>query len=143
MKALLFFVLLCSFSGFAQPGLKARYKRGTPEAQFLLNVAEAARLHDADALLAYMDPGYKRTQHDEFLEGRTVQFLNEFFWCEENIQFNDFTNVALVSYKLQPKSKTDYDVVFFISDGDQQCECTFGMKRDPKTKVFSIYGAVG
>jgi hypothetical protein len=142
MKTLIF-IFLSSFLVHGQPAMNPKYKQGAPETRFLLKVAEAARLHDADALLSYMEPGYKRSQHDEFLEGRTIQFLNEFFWCEENILFSDLINVALVNYKLQPKSKTDYDVIFFISDGKKQCECTFGMKKGAGTNVFTIYGAVG
>jgi hypothetical protein len=143
MKAVVVILFLGSFLVHGQPAMNPKYKQGAPETQFLLKVAEAARLHDADALLAYMEPAYKRAQHDEFLSGRTIQFLNEFFWCEENILFTALTGVALVNYKLLPKSKTDYEVVFFISDGQKQCECTFGMKKNPGTNVFSIYGAVG
>ncbi len=36
-------------------------------------------MQDRDRLMALMDPEYVQEQHDRLLEGRTDQFLNEFF----------------------------------------------------------------
>jgi len=138
LAALMFVSLLAG----AKPEMHAKIKENAPETIFLRKVESAVRTHDADLLLTFMLPDYKRTQHDEFLEGRTLQFLSEFFWCPEK-SFDQISDVSLVSYKLQAGSKTDYEVVFHLKHVNTECDCSFGMRKDPATNVFSIYGAVG
>ena len=139
---LLIALLLISFTAESKSTSINKIKEKAPETIFLRKVEEAVRVHDADLLLTYMLPEYKRTQHDEFLEGRTLQFLSEFFWCPEK-SFDQISSVSLVSYKLQSGSKTDYDVVFHLKHSGSECDCNFGMRKDLNTNVFSIYGAGG
>jgi len=134
--------LIVSFNAESKLFSTSKIKEKTAETIFLRKVESAVRVHDADLLLSFMLPEYKRTQHDEFLEGRTLQFLSEFFWCPEKL-FDQITGVTLISYKLQTGSKSDYDVVFHLKHTNTECDCSFGMRKDLNTNVFSIYGAVG
>ncbi|MGE3802480.1 MAG: hypothetical protein AB7H80_15795 [Candidatus Kapaibacterium sp.] len=49
---------------------------------------------DKKLLMKLMDPKYVREQHDQFLEGRTDQFLNEFF-SGENVETGEFVNLQV------------------------------------------------
>ena len=139
---LVFGLLFIPFTAESRSISISKIKEKAPETIFLRKVESAVRVHDADLLLSFMLPEYKRTQHDEFLDGRTLQFLSEFFWCPEKY-FDQITGVTLVSYKLQTGSKTDYDVVFHLKHNNTECDCSFGMRKDNNTNVFSIYSAVG
>lgn len=130
------FILLSSF-------LPSPYKikEKAPETKFLREVESAVVTHDADKLMLMMELDYKRSQHDEFLEGRTVQFLDEFFGSE--IPFNSIESAELINYRLQKGSKTEYDVVFRLSAGAKVVDSVFNMRKNVKTNTYAIYGAVG
>ena len=112
--AFLIGLLFLSFNAESRHNVLSKIKESAPETIFLRKVESAVRTHDADLLLTFMLPDYTRTQHDEFLAGNTVQFLNEFF-CS-TIPFNEITAVSLVEYSLINKSKTDYQVIFSIKN---------------------------
>lgn len=141
MKLALILLLALPFTILAQPDKPVKLKEKSDEVIFLRKVEQAVRAHDADQLMVYMEPGYKRSQHDEFLEGRTLQFLTEFF-CPA-IPFDQITTVRLISYTSSKEDKNQYDVVFYISNGSSECNSTFFMTRHPGTGVFSIFSAVG
>lgn len=141
MNYLLLPFLLISFLTFAQDEKPMKLKEKSAEVIFLRKVELAVRAHDADQLMSYMQPDYKRSQHDEFLEGRTLQFLTEFF-CSE-IPFDQIQTATLIRYTPLRDSKNQYEVVFYISNGIAACNSTFFMSKHPSTGVFSIFSAVG
>jgi len=140
-KILLLALIFFTFGVNSKTDLNSKINEKTPETIFLRKVENAVRVHDADQLLAFMEPNYKRSQHDEFLAGNTEQFLNEFF-CSEII-FYEITEVSLIKYSLMKSSKTDYEVVFFLKSQKTEVLCTFFMTKNLNTTIFSIYSAVG
>lgn len=118
-----------------------KIKEKAEETIFLRKVEVAVKTHDADKLMSYIEPEYKRIQHDEFLGGNTTQFLNEFF-CS-NIPFTSIKDAVLVDYKLVKGSKNEYTVTFSITGTTQTENCSFFMVKNLNTGVFSIYSAVG
>lgn len=142
MKTLLTCLLFIPVIALSQTEKPMKFKKKAPEVLFLKEVESAIKTHDADKLMSYMEPGYKRTQHDEFLEGRTVQFLNEFLWCEGLI-FNEIIDAQLISYKQTEGDKNEYEVRFYLKSAAVECYANIFMVRHPETKVLSIFGAVG
>lgn len=140
MKTLpvILFCLLFTGAAFSSP---VKLKEKSAEVIFLRKVEIAVRAHDADQFLQYVEPVYKRTQHDEFLQGNTIQFLQEFF-CSL-VPFNEIREARLVDYSLMQGSKTEYSVIFFIAGRDKETECTFFMSKNLSSGTFSIYSAVG
>jgi len=138
---LIILLSLLSLSINAHSVKKEKIKEKAAETKFLRQVESAVKVHDADQLMKFMEPSYKRTQHDEFLEGRTVQFLNEFF-CSVVI-FNEITDARLIRYSLISGSKTEYEVEFFLKSAKKESNCIFYMHKNLTSKTFSIYSAVG
>lgn len=120
---------------------QAKLKEKADETIFLRRVESAIILHDADLLMSMMEKDYRRSQHDEFLEGRTMQFLNEFFGAE--IEFTDITRATLINYQLQKGSKTDYEVYFKLNSATAEVVSQFFMRKNTSTNTFALYGAVG
>src|SRR5687767_11288545 len=131
MKIRLTLFLLLPLIVHAQTEKTIKLNEKSAEVIFLRKVELAVRAHDADQLMTYMEPGYKRSQHDEFLEGRTLQFLTEFFCA--NVPFNQISEARLISYSKSKESKNQYDVVFYVSNGKEACDCTFYMIKHPST----------
>lgn len=142
MRYLFFLTFLIVFSSlFSQETKPAKLPKKANETKFLMNVASLVRAHDADQLMMLMEPEYKRTQHDEFLQGRTDQFLTEFFGGQ--IPFLEITVARLIDYKLQRGNDTDYDVTFYLEGAGKKINTTFYMRKNPGTSVLTLYGAVG
>ncbi len=142
MKTFVTFLLFIPVMVFSQTEQPMKFKKKAPEVIFLREVESAIKTHDADKLMSYMEPGYKRSQHDEFLEGRTVQFLNEFLWCEGLI-FNEIIDAHLIRYTQTKDDKNQYEVRFYLKSAKVECYANIYMVRHPETNVFSIFGAVG
>lgn len=142
MKTLLIFVFACisSVNLLAQEEQPMKFKKKAPEYIFLKKVEDAVKAHDADAILFMMEPEYKRMQHDEFLAGRTLQFLTEFF-CY-TIPFNDITFAQLISYK-STETPGEYAVRMQIKSMSATCYSDFYMIKNENTGEFSLYGAMG
>ncbi|MBK9591175.1 MAG: hypothetical protein IPO32_06630 [Crocinitomicaceae bacterium] len=119
-----------------------KFKKKAPEVIFLREVESAIKTHDADKLMSYMEHNYKRSQHDEFLAGRTIQFLNEFLWCEGLI-FNEIIDAQLIRYTQMKDDKNQYEVRFYLKSAKVECYANIYMVRHPETNVLSIFGAVG
>jgi hypothetical protein len=141
MKSFLTLLFLAPFFMLAQQEKPAKLNEKSAEVIFLRKVELAVRAHDADQLMSYVEPSYKRTQHDEFLEGRTLQFFTEFF-CS-TIPFNEISTAQLINYTKSKTEKNQWDVVFFIANSKEECYSTFFLFRHPSTNVLSIFSAVG
>jgi hypothetical protein len=73
------FMMLGSATLFAQAAPATKIKPKGELKTFLDRFQKAALSNDTHTLLLLMDLTYKKEQHDEFLKGNTVQFLDEFF----------------------------------------------------------------
>jgi hypothetical protein len=142
MKILFTILLFIPVLAMSQTEKPMKFKKKAPEVIFLREVESAIKTHDADKLMSYMEPNYKRSQHDEFLEGRTVQFLNEFLWCE-GLLFNEIIDAQLIRYTQTEGDKNQYEVRFYLKSAAVECYANIYMVRHPETNVLSIFGAVG
>lgn len=134
----IFVFILLAIIGF---GFTTKLKEKSDEVKFLRQVESAIKAHDADKLMEFMDPEYKRIQHDEFLAGNTTQFLNEFF-CSE-IPFLQITDATLLDCLLIKGTKNEYTVTFEIKGNEITISCSFFMIKNMNTGEFTIYSAVG
>lgn len=142
MKNLLMFLFLIPFVSSSQTEKPMKFNEKSPEVIFLRQVESAIKTNDADKLMSLMEPSYKRSQHDEFLEGNTTQFLNEFLWCE-GLEFNDILDARLIRYTQTKADKNVYEVRFYLRGATLECYADIYMVRHAETKVLSIFGVVG
>lgn len=75
MKHVFVLILLLIFSG----SLIAQDENYKEIRKHCNRFASAVKKHDSKACLNYFDTDYRIKQHDQFLEGNTKQFLDEFF----------------------------------------------------------------
>lgn len=139
---ILFAFITAPLLSFSQDEKPMKFKKKAPEYIFLKKVEAALITHDADVMMTYIEPEYKRMQHDEFLAGRTLQFLTELFWCE-GVRFNEITNAQLMRYAAQPDDKNKYEIRFMLQSNAVTCYCIVYMQRNSETGVFGLYGAMG
>ncbi|MCB0712181.1 MAG: hypothetical protein KDD67_07610 [Ignavibacteriae bacterium] len=78
---------------------------------------------DKKLLMELMDPDYVREQHDQFLGGRTDQFLNEFF-SGENVERGEFVNPHVEDLK----SVVDVTVTELEGEGSYEVNAIIEMK---------------
>jgi hypothetical protein len=118
----------------------------SPQRAFLARFENAVNAHDWEALVSeIVDPGYVSQQHDDFLDGRTDQFISELFYpglleidneecqgyvrnathAEKLAEIEDFTVDALdgqeIHYSfwtLKPECRFEGTLWLRIGDGD-------------------------
>lgn len=142
MRILLSLFFILPVLSFAQPGKLPKFKEKKSEIIFLRKVENALRTHDADEMMMYIEPDYKRQQHDEFLEGRTLQFLSELFFCP-NVAFNQITLAHLMACTQNGSDPNLYEAEFYISSTAVNCTISVTVIKHPETGVFSLVGAMG
>lgn len=121
--------------------------------QFIHEFEKAANSNNTVLLMTLMDGAYRKEQHDHFLQGNTIQFINEFF-CgtyitdkEGKTQFdcpglNTISDVKTVN--ITP-SENGYKYIFKFKSGGK----TYTSQRYISVKVidnkrqFGLVGAVG
>ena len=149
----LFITVLLIFSCTSVQKLNSsgdKYKVSKELNQFLLNFESAAENHKKTVLLSLMDRIYKKEQHDEMSEGRTGQFLNEFFAGRQTNEngFKVLNFEAITSLDFASINKTDedtFDVIYIVKTTEYQIKCHWQIKlRIIKGKnVFGMVGASG
>jgi hypothetical protein len=115
--------------------------------QFLSDFEYAVITNNQSQVLNFMDPDYIKEQLDDFLQGRTEQFLNEFF-CGmktdgsgfECPEFDNITNFEFVN--IEKTDENMYRVVYLIITDDTRIECDWGLMIIPSGVVYR-YGLVG
>lgn len=142
MRIVFFVLLIAPLLTFAQPGKLPKFKEKKSEIIFLRKVEDALRTHDADEMMMYIEPEYKRQQHDEFLEGRTLQFLSELFFCP-NVAFNQITVAHLMACRQNGSDPNLLEAEFYISSSSVNCTITVTVVKHAETRVFSLVGAMG
>lgn len=127
-------------------------KSGTPkEAKVTVKAFEkAVKSHDQQGIMTLMDPEYVKEQHDEFLEGRTEQFIDELFCGMVVNSDKQFKCMPLNSIKKIKLSSIDMEanpanVSFHVTSDEFEIIMEIGMTSiqvDGKT-VYRFYGAMG
>jgi uncharacterized FlgJ-related protein len=121
---------------------------GTIE-QFASNFEKATLIHDANQIMLFMENGYVKEQHDQFLEGRTEQFLNEFY-CGNNVSSNAFEcakyqKIYAVENVSVVKKENWYDYTFKVKVGTQWIlvKQTITEKPSGYSNKYGLVGASG
>lgn len=79
-----------------QVSCSTRKITSTPQNDFVKSFEKAVLSHSSEAILNHMTLSYVKEQHNEFLQGRTQQFLNEFF-CG-NLETNKTKFICVKDY---------------------------------------------
>lgn len=117
---------------------------------YLKEMKAAILSHDKSELMKIMDADYVKEQHDQFLEGRTEQFLNEVF-CGNDINDESFHCIryeSIESVKIKMVEQVQplvYKLLLEVKDDENEVECQLLISKkslDSQT-IFGIVGAVG
>jgi len=149
-----FSILLLAFVSFSSAGQQPeKVKLEGDLKAFADRFSKAANSHDESAMLMLMDPQYRKEQHDGMLEGRTEQFINEFF-CGNVIKSKDnqsnfgcpgFKNISKVKIKQVFSHEFGYQFQIEFKAGKTVYTSTYLVKvRNTKQGVgYGLVGAVG
>ncbi len=124
-----------------------KYKIPKDMVQFLSDFEIAVRSHNQMMVLNFMDPDYIKEQLNNFLQGRTEQFLNEFF-CgmktdDSGFECPEFENIRSFEFEsIEQTDDTMYRIVYIVTTDDSEIRCDWGLMRIP-TGVVYRYGLVG
>ncbi|MCF6366360.1 MAG: hypothetical protein L3J35_09170 [Bacteroidales bacterium] len=154
MKCLYFIfavTLIFSCSSVQKVGIKGeKYKISKELNQFLLDFESAARNHKKGAMLNLLDKDYKKEQHDEMLEGRTNQFLNEFFAgyliSESKFKSPGFESIISLNFvSIKQIDENSFDVSYIIKSKDFELvrEWEIIIRNVNGKQVYGLVGAFG
>ena len=116
---------------------------------FLSSFEQNVTSYNSDNVLLHMDKAYKKEQHDDMLEGRTEQFLNEFFSGLNtdgsgfvSVKFNSIKGIHFVSIQ---KNETGYTVYYTIETKEANIDCSWeiSVKKTEYGTKYGLIGAVG
>lgn len=118
--------------------------------KFLSEFEKASLAHSKEMLLKSMDAHYKAEQHDNFLQGRTDQFLNEFFCGNRTEGKEEFTCIKyseITEIKLSDISKNEsgYNITYLITGNSFSIKCnwTVTITIGGDLLIYGLCGAVG
>ncbi len=126
-----------------------KYKLPKDLVVFLNSFEQSVTSHNVGKLMLIMGKNYKKEQHDDMLEGRTAQFINEFFGGTDvntggfkNPKFKDITSIHFTSIQ---KSESSYTVYYLISTKKFQiyCRWNISVKKRENGMIYGLVGAVG
>jgi len=86
------FIISCS-TAVNLPTAAVEVKLMNSMNDFVTEISQAVTNKNQSKVMEMMHPSYVTEQHDGFLEGRTNQFLSEFFGSELN-QINNFKHLS-------------------------------------------------
>ncbi len=118
--------------------------------QFLKELPDVAVNKHYTELMEYMDAGYLKDQHEGFLKGDDIQFVNEIF-CGNDINDNSFHCInqnEITSFEIKTVEQiedTKYKALFIVGDAVNKVSCEMLISKtmvDGKP-VFGLIGAVG
>ncbi len=116
---------------------------------FLKAVETAMLNHDEAQMLEFMADGYRVEQHDTYLEGRTDQFLSEFFCgnCSITNTFAcpQFDQIMSVERLTVDSDETEAVVQVLVKTPEHHVTADFFvfLKLEDGKRVFRLVGAVG
>lgn len=145
-KIHLLFILFILASCSIEKSSSTKPQDGGTIEQFVSDFEKATLSRDANQIMLFMENGYVKEQHDQFLEGRTDQFLNEFF-CGNNVSSNAFEcakyqKIDAVENVSVVKKENWYDYTFKIKVGAQWILVKQTIVERP-SKYSKEYGLVG
>lgn len=117
---------------------------------FLKEIEEVTLNKHYTVLMTYMDSDYLKEQHEGFLEGNDLQFINEIF-CGKDIIDDSFhcieqKNITYFETKeINQIEDTKYTALFIVGDSEHKVACQLLISKkivDGNTK-FGIVGAIG
>jgi hypothetical protein len=118
--------------------------------KFLADFEKAALSHSEEKLMQTMDHHYKAEQHDQFLQGRTEQFLNEFFCGNKTDGKEEFiclkySEITAIKLKDITKNESGYNVDYIVSGNSFSIKCswTITVNTAGDILVYGLCGAVG
>lgn len=116
---------------------------------FLKGFEAAVLSNDPGRILPYMDKDYLREQHDSLLQGRTYQFLNEFF-SGNSLEKQTFVKADYKKITAITRNESNYNTGYyaisysvFIDNNTIKCTWIIMTKLENGKPVFGLYGAVG
>lgn len=129
-------------------------EEGIPHAllAFLDEFEQAVLSHDKGRMLELMDKRYRAEQHDDFLEGQTDQFLNEFFdgktpdgrWG--HITFSNISRIERLSLEPAERGHSSGLPAFVVSyrvEADGVVVIVSWNVTESPWDRYGLYGAVG
>jgi len=143
-----FFLFSCA-STYKVGSEGENYKIPKELSVFLSSFEQSVTSHNSVNILLHMDKAYKKEQHDDMLEGRTEQFLNEFFSGSNvngsgfvSVKFNSIKSIHFVSIQ---KNETGYTVYYTVETKDAIVDCSWeiSVKITETETVYGLVGAVG
>lgn len=117
-------------------------------ALFIEKFKAAVTSHNPDEVMNLMDPDYKKEQHDAFLKGNTLQFLDEFF-CGydpadgETYECMKFAEIASLKLTTVIPDIELYIVLFHVTDSDSTVEVTWMISAKPGDNGETRFGMIG
>ncbi len=117
---------------------------------FLKSFENSVQSHQKKQVLEFLDEDYKKSQHDEFLNGNTKQFLNELF-CgnlknnSEEFKCAVFDEITVIKH-IEFKQEDELIHVFFeVKCNDEIILVDLYLKESIKNgkKELGVLGAVG
>jgi len=141
----LFFLFSCSVT-YKIGSEGEKYKIPKNLSVFLSSFEQSVTSHNQNKVLSYMDNAYKKEQHDEMLEGRTEQFLNEFF-SGTNVDGSGFVLVKFslirgIYFTSIQQTETGYTVYYTVKTKDVTVDCNWEISVT-KTEDGTVFGLVG
>ena len=151
MKYLVFSLLFLGLLSFeSAPETTAPSNIQSKIAVFLDEFEAAVESHNTERIMACMDPDYVKEQHDEFLGGRTDQFINEFFGgykkntkSFKTVPYRDIKKLKLLD--LVHDGDNFYTAKYLVKAKGVKVLCEWSVKirfNGGKT-AFGMVGAVG
>jgi len=117
---------------------------------FLKEIKEVTLNKHYTVLMNYMDADYLKEQHEGFLKGDDLQFINEIF-CGKDITDDSFHCIKqenVIHFETKEITQVEdlvYKALFIVGDDKNKVACHLLISKkivDGKTK-FGIVGAVG
>ena len=117
---------------------------------FLKDIEEATLNKHYTVLMTFMDADYLKEQHEDFLEGNDIQFVNEIF-CGKDINDDSFhcikqENISHFEIKeITQIEDTKYKALFEVGNGTNKVNCKLLISKKViggKIKL-GIMGAIG
>jgi len=146
--SVLFFLFSCA-SVYKIGSEGEKYKIPKKLSVFLNSFEKSVLLHNTDKLLSHMDKEYKKEQLDGMLEGRTEQFLNEFF-SGTNVDGSGFVNLTYSSitgiyFTSIQQNEGSYTVYYSVEIKNRRVDCDWeiSITKDGDNTVYGLVGAVG
>lgn len=135
-------LLVLPFSGFGKcdlPEEAEQLKCSKPIKTYVKAFTKAVNDHDQKAIMRLLHPEYVAQQHDDFLEGRTMQFISE-------LLMTPLEKVKKIKFCAYYKWRDMFWVQFRLKTTEKEIKIRqWGIdgREDDSSFQYGIWGAVG